>query len=112
MGYTSIQIDFDEAYALAKRLEDCAEEMKRLAVQRMENALSEMAAGWKGESAAAYFAKAETTKEAIISTSEKLGSIASSIRRQAKRTYDAEMAALRLAEERTSGSGGGGGRAF
>ena len=75
-------------------------------------ALIEMATGWKGESATAYFARAETTKEAIISTSEKLGSIASSIRRQAKRTYDAEMAALRLAEERTSGSGGGGGRAF
>ena len=112
MSHMSIQIDFDEACAQAKELEDCAEEMKRLANQQLANTLREMAASWKGESATAYFAKADIVKKNIAATSETLYSIASNIRTQAKRTYDAEMAALRLAEQRSAGSGGGGGRVF
>lgn len=114
MSYTSIQIDFDEACAQAKKLEDCAEEMKRLANQKLANTLKEMSTSWKGESAAAYFAKADTVRKNIAATSEFLCSIANSVRTQAKRTYDAEMEALRLAEQRSAGlgGGGGGGRAF
>ena len=105
MSYTTIQINFDEACAQAQKLEDCAEEMKRLANQKLTSTLQEMAANWKGESADAYFAKAETVRSSIASTSEKLRSIAASIRTQAQRTYDAEMAALRLAEQRSGGGG-------
>lgn len=106
MSYSSIQIDFNVACAQAKKLEDCAEEMKRLANQKMSNAIDEMSAGWKGESATAYFKKADAVKKNIIATSETLYTVANSIRTQAKRIYDAEREALRIAEQRNAGSGG------
>jgi WXG100 family type VII secretion target len=114
MSDKSIQIDFNEACAQAKKLEDCAEEMKRQADQTLADAINEMAASWKGESADAYFAKAETVREGVAATADRLSSIACSIREQAQRTYDAEMAALRLAEQSGAGHGGGGrgGRGF
>lgn len=118
MGYTSIEIDFTEACMQAKKLEECAENMEHLANQQIADTLKTMATGWKGESANAYFAKADIVKSEIAATAKTLYSIASSIRAQARRTYDAEKEALRLAEQRSfssgagEGGGGGGGRGF
>lgn len=109
MSYRSIQINFNEAWLQAKKLEDCADEMKQLANRKLADALNEMSANWKGESADTYFTKAGIVQESISATADKLYSIARSIRAQAQRTYDAEMAALQLAEQRGSGYGGGGG---
>lgn len=114
MSYKSIQIDFNKACAQAAKLENCAQEMITLANKQIAAALTEMAANWSGESASAYFVKADIVKNNIVAAAESLHAVANRIRTQAKRTYDAELAALRLAEQRSAGSGGGagGGRAF
>lgn len=101
MSYASIKIDFAAANAQAQRLEEVAEEIRRMANDRMKNTMAQMSANWKGDSAAAYFAKAEKLQSDILKTAGNLESIARSIRSTARRIYDAEREALRLAEQRS-----------
>lgn len=104
MSYASIQIDFDAACAQAARLEGIAEQIRTLANVRMKDTAAQMSASWKGDSAAAYFAKAEKLQGDIAKTANKLDQIAGTIRATARRIYEAEQAALRLAEQRSGHS--------
>lgn len=100
MSVANIEINFQQAQAQAKKLEDMADSMKRLANQQMADTIQEMSSCWKGETATAYFGKAERVKQDIASTAETLYAVASSIRTQAKRIYDAEMQAIALAQSK------------
>lgn len=100
MSLTNIEIDFQNAQAQAKRLEDVADNMKHLADQQIADTIREMSSCWKGETAAAYFGKAEKVKQDIADTAKALYAVASSIREQAKRIYDAEMRAISLAQSK------------
>lgn len=102
MSYASIKIDFAAANAQAQRLEDIADEIRRMTNVRMKNTMDQMSANWKGGSASAYFAKAETLQSDILKTAVQLESVAKSIRSTARRIYEAEQTALRLAEQRSS----------
>lgn len=102
MSYASIKIDFAAANAQAQRLEDIAGEIRRMTNVRMKNTMDQMSANWKGGSASAYFAKAETLQSGILKTAVQLESVAKSIRSTARRIYEAEQTALRLAEQRSS----------
>jgi WXG100 family type VII secretion target len=115
-----IEMNFAEAKAQANRLDDIASDMKRLAEKGMSEAISQLSSGWKGESATAYFAKSELLRNNILTTAQQIAEIADNIRRIAQRIYEAEMKALSIAQQRTSGvgaiingkggvSGGGGG---
>lgn len=98
MSLTKIEIDFQNAQAQAKRLEDVADNMKRLADQQIADTIREMSSCWKGETAAAYFGKAEKVKQDIADTAKALYAVASNIRAQARRIYDAEMQAISLTQ--------------
>jgi uncharacterized protein YukE len=60
-----------------------------------------LSASWKGDNAKAYIGKGSRLQENIRGTAGELRSIAAEIRTIAKRIYDAEMAALAIAENRT-----------
>lgn len=97
--YASITFDFNQAKAEATKLEHIAAQMKKMADRNMQNALNQLANGWKGESATLYIRKCETVRSNIIAEANDLIKIASSIRSVAQRIYNAEMEAKRLAEE-------------
>ena len=103
-----IKINFQQACAQARKLEEAADVLDRIADRELEDTLAEVQAVWKGESAAAYCGKAEKIKGDISATGKKIRGIAENIRRKAKRIYEAEMEAERLARERAVTSGGGG----
>lgn len=94
MSFANIEIDFQQAQAQAKKLEDMADSMKRLANQQMADTIQEISYCWKGETATAYLGKAERVKQDIASTADTLYAVASRIKAQAKRIYDAEMQAI------------------
>lgn len=101
MTRSNIEMNFASACSQAKRIEEIADEMNALASQNLVVTMQEISACWKGESAAAYLSKVESVKDDILSTKSLLKTIAQMIRTEAKRVYDAEMAALRIAETRT-----------
>jgi len=96
MDVSRIEINFRNAYAQANKLEQIAENMRRIAKRQIANTIQEMSSAWKGESAAAYFTKAEVVKENIVRTADALQSVAERIRREAKRLYEADRAAAEL----------------
>lgn len=102
MSLSTIEINFQAAQMQAKKLEDIADDMKRLANQQLANTIQEMSTCWKGEAAASYFSKADKVKQDIAATAKKLYTIADSIREEAKRIYDAEMKAVALAQSNTN----------
>lgn len=102
-----IQFDFDQARRRATDIEEIAADLSQLSRRDMENVMAELAGVWKGESARLFQAKADTLQGEMKKTADDLRGIAATIREIARRMYEAEMEALRIASQRDSGGGGG-----
>ena len=111
MGITStlIEMNFSEAKRQAAELEDIAESLRTLSSGKIDEASSQINAEWKGNSASAFLGKVQTLSGNINETAKELDEIAISIKQTAQRVYDAEMEAVRIAEQRVSGGGVSGG---
>lgn len=104
-----IEMNFAQAKAQARKLDEIAADMKKLSKHSMADSIHELSGSWKGESATAYFAKSELLRGNIENTAQQISEIADNIRATAQRIYEAEMAALQIIQTRTSGTAGGGG---
>lgn len=96
----AIEFDFRQAISRAEELEQVAAEMKKLADEELASSLQALSTAWKGEAASAYLSKGSRLKDKILKSSNDLYKTARTIRNVAKRTYDAEMNAYRIAMER------------
>lgn len=96
----SIEMDFRQAMAQADKVDDVANTLSGVSGKQLGGTLHDLAAGWKGENANAYLAKGARLQNKINDSSGELHEIASMIRRIARRIYEAEMANLRIAEQR------------
>lgn len=97
---SKIQFDFNQAKKQAGRIDDIADGLSGLSKKKLENALQTLSNNWEGANASAYLSKGDRLQGEINSTVLELHSIASDIRTIAQRIYNAEMEALRIAEER------------
>lgn len=100
MSRASIEFDFKKACQQAGRFEELANELQNLSSSRFGGTMQNLAAGWKGENATAYLRKGTQLQTEMTGTSRDLQNAASGIRAIARRIYDAEMEALRIAETR------------
>ena len=96
----SIEMDFQRAIGQANKLESIASRLDGLANNRLKSSMQTLAMGWKSESAVLYMDKGEKLKTKINMSASDLRVCADDIRKEAKRIYDAEMAALELAANR------------
>ena len=96
----SIEFDFQKALDQANRLDEIAAELKSLSADEFAGSMQNLAGGWKGENATLYLNKGQKLQDSMTSTAADLSGAASNIRTIAKRTYEAEMAALKIAETR------------
>mgnify|MGYP003292541133 CR=1 FL=1 len=96
----SIEFDFQQAIKRAEELEDIAADMRKLADEELETSLQSLSVAWKGEAANAYLNKGTRLRDKILKSASDLIKTASTIRRVAKRTYDAEKRAYQIAMER------------
>lgn len=97
----SIEFDFRQAINRAEELEEISDNLKKLADEELEASLQSLSIAWKGEAASAYLVKGSRLKDKILKSSKDLKKTAATIRNVAKRTYDAEMTAYRIAMERS-----------
>ncbi|MCC8104030.1 MAG: hypothetical protein LIP11_17875 [Clostridiales bacterium] len=97
---STIQINFDNAKKQASELETIASELKQLADSDLEDTLNSVARNWESNNADVYIKKGNQVQQDILDISIQLTKTATSIRKIAKITYDAEMAALNLALQR------------
>lgn len=96
-----IEFDFNRAREQADRIDGIADRLSKLSAKEFNNTLQNLSANWKGESALAYLSKGNRLQGEMNSTVNELRSVASDIRTIAKKIYDAEMAVLNIAENRT-----------
>ncbi|MBO5474618.1 MAG: WXG100 family type VII secretion target [Lachnospiraceae bacterium] len=99
-GRASIEFNFRKAMEQAEQLEGTAERLSRLSNYQFENTMQQLAANWKGENASEYMNKGDRLQQQMNGTAKELYNIAADIRRVAKRLYQAEMEALRIAQKR------------
>lgn len=98
----SISIEFKQAKKGAAKIESCADELLRI-VHDMDNLTQDLRGGWEGESADLFIGKCERLEKRLNNNVRYLDQLAITIRSMAKSYYDAEMEALRAANEDTSG---------
>ena len=96
-----IEITFGNAMQQARQLDQCAEDMLRLANGNMESVKSDLASAWEGTSAEAYIRKMDTTASNIRKTANRLKDIANTIRTVARIFRNTELRAIELAEQRS-----------
>lgn len=95
-----IQMDFNKAGQKAGELDDIADRLSKIAETDLPNILNGLGSDWKGDNADAYIRKGVGVGENMRETVKDLRNTAATIRKIAQNVYDAEMEALRIAEER------------
>lgn len=96
----SIEFNFQKALREASEIDEIAEKLSSLSRSKFESTMQTLATVWKGDSAPSYFRKGDTLQEKMNRTSAELHNIASNLRAAARRLYEAEMAALTIAQSR------------
>lgn len=95
-----IQMNFGQAEKKAAELESIAGDLSRLSGTDLQNTLNSLGNNWKGENAGLYIRKGFQLMENMEKTAASLRQTAVTIRSVAQNIYNAEMEALRIAEER------------
>ena len=96
----SIEFNFKQARRQADQLDNIADNLNGLAKDKLYDSMQTLSQNWRGENANAYLAKGNALQGEISSSASELHSIAADIRTIAQNIYNAEMEALRIAEER------------
>lgn len=103
----AIEFNFRQAKQQAEHLDGLASRLENLAAGEFRDAMQNLSGHWKGENANAYLQKGSRLETELVKTVKEIRQTAESIRVTAKKLYDAEMYAKRLAEQRSFKGGGG-----
>lgn len=98
----SITIDYAKALRQAAKLDECADKLKRMSSGDYANAMQQLSAEWRSESASTFFGKGQQLRGNINNTARDLETIAGNIRRAARRIYEADQRAAEIARQRSS----------
>lgn len=96
-----IEFNYKQAIEQADSLERLSKDLLSLSQEELSSCLSEIQNNWIGDNSDSYIEKGEKLAKNIVTTANKAAKAASTIRSIAKSIYDAEMAALAMAEART-----------
>ena len=91
---SEIIMDYNRVMGLADQLDSLAGKLKQEMDGTVRGTLDSLRAAWQGENSELFISNA-------ASSADSLQSFAYSIRSNAQRVYNAEMEALRIAEERS-----------
>ncbi|SFL17581.1 hypothetical protein SAMN05216390_1137 [Lachnospiraceae bacterium KH1T2] len=95
-----ITMDFALAKAQASNLEELAEQLSKMATDKLDSTLIQIAKDWTGENSQKYLRKGSTLEDKVKNTATNLKNIAALVRTIATNLYNAEMEAYRIAHRR------------
>ena len=96
-----IEITFSGAMTHAKKLDECATEMDRIAKNRIGSIRGDLCVSWQGDSAEAYVAKLEEVARNMQETAKKMRDSAQKIRKVAEIFRKTELGALEVLQQCT-----------
>lgn len=97
-----IRMDFQRASDVAGDLRSIAKNTRDAANLDLQGALTRIKGSWEGENSDAFQTKGDRLRQQVVDLADDVESIAKAIEQIAENTYQAEMRAIRIAEE-TSG---------
>ena len=100
----TINIDYNKTLEQANKLDNAAQIISK-EIKELQNIRNNISASWSGENAVNYLNKVRAAEEELEKTKNKVIKSAESIRKVAKEVYNAEKAAIEVAN--TKGSMGG-----
>lgn len=95
-----IQMDYNKAVRQADSLLELARELENTSKRDFQSCISEISRSWTGENSNSYQSKCRQLQSKIETSAAQLRRTAETIKKIARNTYNAEMAALRLARLR------------
>ena len=93
-------MDFQDAMRQAERIASAAEKLSARESE-LQGHINVIRAGWTGENAELYLRKLETSKANIRRLRDNLTNISDVVKRNARRTYETEMATLEISQRRS-----------
>lgn len=96
----TIMMNYTRAKQQADRLNEIASKVERLSTENMQRTLQGVSSDWKGDNASAFLNKGNKLQGDLRATAGEIRNAATALRTSAKRIYDAEMAALAIAQAR------------
>ena len=99
MTEEEIYIDFDRAIKEADKLDQMAGRLTAIN-SKYEDNLNNISTNWKGENAVIFVNKGGTLYDSMGNTANQISEIAENIRAAAERIKNAELEAIRIANER------------
>ena len=96
-----IEITFGGAMSHARKLDECAEELTRIAKNRVGSIKGDTSVCWQGDSAQAYVAKLDETAANMLQTATKMRNSAKKIRDIADIFKKTELLALEAIQNST-----------
>ena len=97
-----IYIDFKAMEEQVEKLRHIAQQEEQVSSEGMKQVLGTIAQNWQGENADLFLEKAGITQEKISTQAAEINRIADTVEKIAINYRDAELAAIRVAEEDSS----------
>lgn len=97
----TIRFDYSKALQQAEILEEIASRIRGEISGDISNILEDTRQSWKGDKADYYYRKVKTLFDELKIAANNYEKIAETIRNIARRNYDKEMSAIRIARERS-----------
>lgn len=97
-SYATINFNYRKAINQAAKLEDLANDLKRIANRDVEGALDQVAGSWKGDSSRLFLQKGEKAKSDLLRSATQLQNTANAIRKAAENVRRAEIRAKQIAD--------------
>lgn len=94
-----IYMNFRAAQEQVRALNRAAQQMEELADTQIENTLNRISNNWTGENADAFLEKADQVKVSILRNATDIRKIAQAVDRISTNTRNAELTAVRIAQE-------------
>lgn len=98
---SEIIMDYNRVMGLADQLDSLAGKLKQEVDGTVRGTFDSLRAAWQGENSELFMSRSYDFISNAASSADSLQSFAYSIRSNAQRVYNAEMEALRIAEERS-----------
>lgn len=98
---SEIIMDYNRVMGLADQLDSLVGKLKQEMDGTVRGTLDSLRSAWQGENSELFMSRSYDFISNAASSADSLQSFAYSIRSNAQRVYNAEMEALRIAEERS-----------
>lgn len=96
-----INFNYNKAMGQASELKNIAKSLQKIGDTELENCFGKVSKNWTGTNSEDYVKKGKKVQTKVSNSSKNISAAASAIESMAKSIYDAEMAALRAAQQRS-----------